>query len=115
MVQVQYYSVGVKEEVECNFSLAAGSNNLVFESDKFEFRMAMKDKVDAEEFINLLEKKQKKAILYCRLKNAKEYDGKRKVIWRGDNIAVSVGGVRLEFEKDAQDKMNQVARLVKDK
>jgi len=110
--------VGVKEETSCEITLKNenNSNQICFNSSKFLFSILLKDSVDVEEFYNLISKKEKKIVLDCFLeKDAKRYKGPRKVVWRNDNIAVSQGGIRLEFDKNIQIKIVNMLNLLKTK
>ncbi len=115
-LNILYYSLGKREEVSCNFTLNSKNNFniLSFESDKFLFNLTLKDLVDLDEFFNFLNKKEKKIELYCYLKKEnKYYKGMRKLLWKNNNIAVSQGGARIEFEKEAQDFLFSVIKTIK--
>ena len=117
-VIVRYYALGIKEDISCNLSLYSENNSNVisFESDKCVLKIVLKDIVDLEEFYNLLTKKEKKAMIYCFMKKEdKEYKGLRKIVWKNDALAVSQGGIRMEFEKDIQDKILESIKIIKNK
>ncbi len=117
-VIVRYYALGIKEDISCNLSLYSenNSNIISFESDKCVLKIVLKDIVDLEEFYNLLTKKEKKAMIYCFMnKEDKEYKGLRKIVWKNDALAVSQGGIRLEFEKDIQCKILESIKIIKNK
>ena len=116
MGDIHYYSVGGKEETSCEITLKNENNiNLIcFNSDKFLFNILLKDSVDIEDLNNLLTKKEKKIILDCSLdKDNKKYKGPKKVVWRNNNIAVSQGGIRLEFDSNIQNKIVNIINLLK--
>ena len=116
MGDVHYYSVGVKEETSCEITLKneLNTNIICFNSDKFLFNIILKDSVDVEDLHNLLNKKEKKIILDCNLdKDNKKYKGPRKIVWRNNNIAVSQGGIRLEFDTNIQNKIVNILNLIK--
>lgn len=104
MVPVKYYSAGVKEVIDCNFSLSSEGNSSVlnFESDKFCFEIHVKDHVELDDFNKFLAKKLDKLVLFCFLKQGKEYKGERKIVWKNNNLCVSLGGIRLEFDESSQ-------------
>ncbi len=118
MGDVHYYSVGVKEETSCEITLKneIDYNIICFNSSKFLFNILLKDSVDVEDFYNLLTNNEKKITLDCTLhKDDKKYKGPKRVVWRNDNIAVSQGGIRLEFNEDIQDKIIHMLNLLKTK
>jgi hypothetical protein len=105
MTLIKYYSADAKEIIDCDFSLSSEGNSSIlhFESEKFCFDIHVKDHVELDDFHNFLAKKEDKIVLYCFLKQGKEYKGERKIVWKNDDICVSLGGVRLEFDKPAQE------------
>jgi hypothetical protein len=105
MVSVKYYSAGVKEDIDCELSLSSvgNSSTLYLNSDKGSFEIHIKDLVELDDFHKFLTKKDKKIVLYCVLKQGKEYKGVRKIVWKNDNICVSVGGIRLELDFSVQE------------
>jgi hypothetical protein len=110
------YSTGLKEEHSCDFSLGnrGNSNTLVFIDDKFRLEICLKDIVDVEDFNGLLLGKEKKIILHATMKHQnKEYQGLRKVLLKGENLAVSIGGMRVEFGKDAKRTFLEVYKTIK--
>lgn len=116
-VNVHCYSVGVKEKTSCEITLknVTNTNIISFNSDKFLFNILLKDSVDVEDLHNLLNKKEKKIILECNLdKDNKKYKGPRKIVWRNNNIAVSQGGIRLEFDNNIQNKIFNILTLIKE-
>ena len=116
MGDIHFYSVGVKEETSCEITLKneISSNIICFNSSKFLFNILLKDSVDVEDLHNLLNKKEKKIILDCVLdKDNKTYKGPRKIVWRNNNIAVSQGGIRLEFDNNIQNKIVNILTLIK--
>jgi hypothetical protein len=117
-VIVRYYALGIKEDIPCNLSLYSenNSNIISFESDKCVLKIVLKDVVDLEEFYNLLTKKERKGVVYCYMKKEdKEYKGLRKIVWKNDALAISQGGIRLEFEKDIQDRILESIKIIKNK
>ena len=97
---IKIYSTGKEETVDCEFSLQVkGTTNcLSFKAENLQFDICLKDIVDTEDFANLLSGKEKKIILHATLKlDKKEYQGLRKFLLKDDSLAVSLGGMRLEF------------------
>jgi hypothetical protein len=117
MVSIQYYSAGIKEVMDCNFSLSFEGNSSIlhFEAEKFCFEIHVKDHVELDDFHNFLAKKEDKIVLYCFLKQGKEYKGERKIVWKNNNLCVSLGGIRLEFEKSCQEIIIQAISSIKSK
>ena len=116
MGDVHCYSIGVKEETSCEITLknVTNTNIICFNSDKFLFNILLKDSVDVDDLLNLLNKKEKKIVLDCTLENDnKKYKGPKKVVWRNNNIAVSQGGIRLEFNNNIQNKIVNILNLIK--
>lgn len=68
MVLVKYFTTGVKKEVECFLTLShdANSSILNFESNLFTLGIHLKDIVDTEDFLKVLNDSEKKScfILY---------------------------------------------------
>jgi hypothetical protein len=115
-LKVKYFSTGIKEELVCNLSLApeGNSNRLCFEHDKLTFSIFLKDIVDMECFCNLLDKKDKKITAYCSMdKSDREYKGLRKIVWRQNNLALSQGGVRIEFEQEATEQLKKILSSIR--
>jgi predicted DNA binding protein len=115
-VDVKYYTKGVKEDLVCEISLSSENkvNTINVNSDKFLFKIVLKDIVDLEDFLNLLKKKEKKVDLYCNLvKDEKNYKGPRKVVRKKDKVAVSQGGIRLEFEQESQNRIIDILNVAK--
>ena len=105
MVLVKYYSTGIKEDIECNLLLGL-DNSIIFESEKFNFKIQLNDCIDREEFKKILLKKEKKAILSCNLKkDNKQYKGPRKLLLKEGNLAISMGGIRLELSPEIQEQI----------
>jgi hypothetical protein len=118
MVVLKYYSVGVEEEVKCEPSLGMHNNcnKLMFNSTLFEFCILLKDITDLEELSNLLKQNTNKIQLYCTLtKEDKDYKGTRKLVWKNNNIAVSQGGIRLEFDESARNQLLQTINVLKNR
>jgi hypothetical protein len=118
MVTVQYFAPGVKQEIESSISLVPNQRSswIKFENDLFIFCLILKDIVDIEEFSNLLKKNTKKITLYCHLKKPdKEYKGNRKIVWRKNNLAISQGGVRLEFNPYVQEQFSSIVYALKNR
>ncbi len=113
---LRYYCTGVKEEVGCSLVLKSkgNSNTLIIGSDSFVFYIVLDDSVELDEFLELLERKKEKHMLECVLiRNEKRYKGKRKIVWKADNIAVSLGGIRLEFGREAQETLIGILTSIK--
>lgn len=107
-LKLNYIAIGINREVSCDFTLRNENNSHVlnFKNEDFDFSIVLKDIVDTEELLNLLNKEKKKTKLYCYLlKKGKKYRGSRKFLWRKDNIAVSQGGIRLEFLPESQENL----------
>jgi len=115
-INITLHSTGKKEVVKTDLSLRAKGNSKVlnFDSDMFMLELCLKDIVDLEEFLNFLNGKEKKIILHCALSHEdKEYKGLRKVTLRNNNMAVSLGASRLEFEQKAQEKLLNIVKSLK--
>jgi hypothetical protein len=115
-ININFYSTGKKEVVKTDFSLRVKNNSKIlnFDSDLFLLELCLKDVVDFEDFFNFLSGKEKKIILHCSLKyDDKDYKGLRKVTMRNNNMAVSLGASRLEFEQKAQEKLINIVKSLK--
>ncbi|MBN2367377.1 hypothetical protein JXC34_00025 [Candidatus Woesearchaeota archaeon] len=90
------------------------SNTIKFTNDEFEFSIVSNDSVDLDDFYNLLMKKEKRISLKCILqKKDKTYKGTKKLVWKDNRIAISQGGIRLEFEDEAVEMLTEVIQSLK--
>jgi len=115
-IPITLHSTGKKEVVKTDFSLRAKGNSkmLNFDSELFMFELCIKDVVDMEDFFNFLNGKEKKIILHCALNyQDKEYKGLRKLTMRNNNMAVSLGASRLEFNQSAQEQLLNIVKSIK--
>ena len=115
-IDITLHSTGKKEVVKADLSMRAKNNSKIlnFDSNLFLLELCLKDVVDLEDFLNFLNGKEKKIILHCALNHKdKEYKGLRKLVMRNNNMAVSLGASRLEFEQEAQEKLLNVVKSIK--
>ncbi|MBN1502713.1 hypothetical protein JW930_04155 [Candidatus Woesearchaeota archaeon] len=115
-VHLKQFGAGIQKSIVVSFSLIANMNiiKLRFEAPDLILETIFTDTIDVEEMEQLLEKEKKKAIFLCYLKiNEKEYRGKRKLLWRGDNLALSIGGIRLETGPEDAVKLLNAIRLIR--
>ena len=110
-------SVEGEKEIACEITLRSqnNSNTICFESEGFLLHIVLKDVVDLEDFYNFLNGKVKKTELHCTLKIIKEYQGLRKITLKNNKIAVSLGGVRIEFGPSAKEKLIEVIKSIKNR
>lgn len=117
-LNITLLSTGLNETLACDFSLVnrGSSNWIVFSHDKMSFELCLKDVVDIEDMHGLLTGKEKKIILHSTLKyKGKEYQGLRKILSKDGKIVVSLGGVRLEFEKESKKMLTEILKVLKSK
>jgi len=115
-VNIKYFCTGLNQELSCDLTLVAhnNSNKLCFNSHHFNFSVVLKDIVDMENFLSLLNKNEKKHVFYCTLKKQdKEYKGMRKILWRKNSLAVSQGGIRLEFGEETVKILQEIINSLK--
>jgi len=102
-MKIIHFTKGTEEEIDC--FCAIKDNSIIFEDKNFLLKINFIDTVDIDNFIALLKDKEEKMVLECYLKiNDKVYTGERK-IKRKDNLIVSLGGSRFEFDKECQEMM----------
>ncbi|MEM3373624.1 MAG: hypothetical protein QXE31_00220 [Candidatus Woesearchaeota archaeon] len=102
-MKLLYFATNTKEEIESDFLFNYSNNTLNFKNSIFSLFIYLKEYIDKESFYNFLNKNNKKIILYCSLKKEdKIYKGYRKILWRNNNIAISLGGIRVEIEEEGQ-------------
>lgn len=117
-VKIGVFGSGITLNQECEFSLKSNnnSNTLNFSNKEFSLDICLKDVVDLEDFYNLLNKKEKKLILHCTLNyEKKEHQGLRKVLLKKDTITTSLGGLRLEIDKEANENLLKIVTALKKK
>ena len=105
-------------EIESTFLLTNNnnSNTLVFQEDNLKLELCLKDVIDLEDFHKLLKNKEKKIIIHSTLMlNKVEYQGLRKVINKGENIAVSLGGRRIEITPEGKKVLLSTIEMLRSK
>lgn len=102
-MKLLYFATNQKEEIETEFNFDLLNNSILFKNNLFDLKIYLK-KYKYSEFIKFLNKENKRIILNCNLiKGSKIYSGDRKIIWKNENIALSLGGIRIELEKEIQE------------
>lgn len=115
---ITVYTAGKQETVSGNMTLNSleNSNTFNFDSETIILSICLKDVVDLKDFYELLQGKEKKNILHCTLKTKdKEYKGLRKVLFTNNKLAVSLGGMRLEFSEDVNKEFLEIVKSLKTK
>jgi len=115
---VNLYTAGNVEKLSCEFSLSKrdNSNILCFENDTFFLQICLKDIVDMEDFNNFLNNKEKRIILHCTFDyKDNTYKGLRKLKMNENQITLSLGGVRLEFDPETKTNLSKILKELKTK
>ena len=115
-ISTRYITTGVNEELSCDITLSSegNANSITMRCSRFSFTIQMKDSVDLDDFYKFLNKKHKRISLFCTLsKPDKEYKGEKKIVWKNNTIAVSQGGIRLEFGSEAVSLLTGIVKSLK--
>jgi hypothetical protein len=115
-VRAEVFALGKREEKLLDLSIKNNntSNIIIFQGDLMYLAILINDFVELESFLGLLEGKEKKIILDCKLlKEASIYEGRRKLTRKDGILAVSLGGMRLEFGVDSIDTLRTSLRSIK--
>jgi hypothetical protein len=111
-----YSGEGSLLQIQTRFTISATGNSskLAFENEHFTLAVIVSDLVDLDDFCAFVRREKPKIVLQCILKKGdKVYSGKRKLIWKGDGIVVSAGGVRIELPGSSVPALRKVAEFLK--
>jgi len=115
-LNISYAAAGTNGSAMSQMTLVSenNSNSICFKTDMFTFNIVLRDVVELREFFDLLSMKDRKNIHFCSLDiDDRNYSGMRKISWRMNCLAVSLGGIRIELDTFAVSTLLATAKTLR--